>query len=330
MFNSMHWRRLTVLLISAALALVTQLSHAQADWPKRPVTIVVGFSAGGTTDIIARLLGKELSKAWGQSVIVDNRPGAGGNIAAGLTAKAKPDGYTLFMASNGPLAANSSLYKSLPFDSQKDFSPITLVAEVPNILVVNPRVMPVSSFKEFIALTKAHSGKYFYGSTGYGTASHLAAELLKIESRTDVTHVPYKGAVAINDLLGGESVQFMFATIPSIIQHVRSGKLRALAVTSRKRSSSAPDVPTIAESGFPGFEASAWFGLVGPAGMPPELTHKIQGDIARVLKNKDIHDKFVALGADPLSSTPEQFTDYIRSETKKWAKVIKLSGATIE
>jgi tripartite-type tricarboxylate transporter receptor subunit TctC len=330
MFKSMHRRRVTVLLISAALALVTQISHAQTDWPKRPVTIVVGFSAGGTTDIIARLLGQELSKTWGQPVIVDNRPGAGGNIAAGLTARAKPDGYTLFMGSNGPLAANSSLFKSLPFDSLKDFSPISMVADVPNMLIVNPRVMPVSSFKEFIALTKANPGKYFFGSTGHGTASHLSAELLKMESGIDVTHVPYKGAVALNDLLGGESVQFMFATIPSVIQHVRSGKLRAIAVTSRQRSSTAPDVPTIAESGFPGFEASAWFGLVGPAGMSRELTHKIQEDIGGILKRKVIHDKFIAQGADPRNLTPEQFADYMRSETKKWAKVIKLSGATLE
>jgi tripartite-type tricarboxylate transporter receptor subunit TctC len=198
------------------------------------------------------------------------------------------------------------------------------------MLVLNPRAVPAASFKEFMALIKANPGKYFYASTGSGTASHLSAELLRTQASIEITHVPYKGAVALNDVLTGESVHFMFATIPSAIQHVRNGRLRALAVTSLKRSAGLPDVPTIAESGFPGFDASSWFGLVGPANMPRELTNKIQGDIARILKTKEMHDRFVLQGADPVGSTPEQFGEYMRSETKKWAKIVKLSGATAQ
>jgi tripartite-type tricarboxylate transporter receptor subunit TctC len=330
MEGSSFIRRLAMSLIGMVLALSAHGSHAADEWPNRPVTIVVGFSAGGTTDIIARLLGQELTRMWGQSIIVENRPGAGGNIGGSIVAKAKPDGYTLFMGSTGPLSVNHSLYKSMPFDPLKDFTPITLVADVPNMLVVNPSVMPVSSFKEFLALVKANPGKYFYASTGSGTASHLAGELLKAEAGIEITHVPYKGAVALNDILAGQSVHFMFATIPSAIQHVRSGKLRALAVSSRKRSAGVPELPTVAESGFPGFDASSWFGLVGPANMPPEIVNKIQRDIAHVLETKAMHDKFVAQGADPVGSTPAQFGEYMRSESVKWAKIIKASGATPE
>jgi tripartite-type tricarboxylate transporter receptor subunit TctC len=330
MEGSSFIRRLAMSLIGMVLALSAHGSHAADEWPNRPVTIVVGFSAGGTTDIIARLLGQELTRMWGQSIIVENRPGAGGNIGGSIVAKAKPDGYTLFMGSTGPLSGNHSLYKSMPFDPLKDFTPITLVADVPNMLVVNPSVMPVSSFKEFLALVKANPGKYFYASTGSGTASHLAGELLKAEAGIEITHVPYKGAVALNDILAGQSVHFMFATIPSAIQHVRSGKLRALAVSSRKRSAGVPELPTVAESGFPGFDASSWFGLVGPANMPPEIVNKIQRDIAHVLETKAMHDKFVAQGADPVGSTPAQFGEYMRSESVKWAKIIKASGATPE
>jgi tripartite-type tricarboxylate transporter receptor subunit TctC len=329
MLKRTYMRRFALPCAALALTFASALSHAQTAWPTRPVTMVVGFSAGGTTDIIARLLGQELSKLWGQPVVVDNRPGAGGNIAGRMVATAKPDGYTLFMGSNSPLAANNALYKPMPFDNLKDFTPITLVADVPNMLVVNPKAMPVSSVKEFLSLAKANPGKYFYASTGNGTASHLSAELLKVRSGIVVTHVPYKGATGLIDVLAGDSVHFMLATIPSVIQQVRSGKLRALAVTGAKRSPSAPDLPTIAESGFPGFEANAWFGLVGPAGIPREVVNKIQVDIARILNNKAMHDKFLAQGADPVGSTPEQFAAYMRSETTKWAEVIKLAGATI-
>nr|WP_314623124.1 tripartite tricarboxylate transporter substrate binding protein [uncultured Noviherbaspirillum sp.] len=324
-------RKLAFPFVGIALTLFAQQAPAQdQDWPKRPVSIIVGFSPGGTTDIIARMLGVELSKVWGQSVIVENRPGAGGNIAGAMVAKAAPDGYTLFMGSTGPLAVNTSLYKRMPFDHMKDFTPISLVADVPNMLVVNPKFMPAATFKDFMALLKANPGKYFYASTGSGTASHLATELLKHEAKVESTHVPYKGAVALNDLLGGDSVHFMFATIPSVVQHVRSGKLKALAVTSKKRSTGLPEVPTVAESGYANFDASSWFGLVGPAAMPKAISEKISADIARVMATPDMRAKFIEQGAEPVASTPAQFGDYMRSETAKWERVVKLSGASAE
>ena len=302
-------------------------AQAQTDWPKREVRIYVGFSAGGTTDIIARLIGSELSKMWGQPVIIENKPGATGNIATDQVAKSRPDGYTLLMGSVGPLAVNASMYAKMPYDNLKDLAPIALAAHVPNMLVLNPQAVPVKDFSEFVALVKAHPGKYFYASTGSGTSSHLSAELLKQQAGLDITHVPYKGAVALNDVLSGESVHFMFATIPSAIQLVRAGKLRALAVTSPARSAGVPEIPTVAESGYPGFDASSWFGLVGPAAMPRDIVNKISADMARVLKQPDMRDKFIRQGADPVGSTPEEFGQYMKDETAKWAKIVKASGA---
>lgn len=302
-------------------------AHAQSAWPAREVKIVIGFSAGGTTDIITRTLAPELTKLWGQAIVIENRTGAGGNIGAELVTKSKPDGYTLFMGSVGPLAVNASLYKAMPFDNLKDLAPISFVADVPNMLVYNPKTFAATNFKDFMSAVKAAPGKYFYGSTGSGTTSHLSGELLKAQTGIDITHVPYKGAVALNDVLAGESVHFMFATIPSAIQHVRAGKLRAVAVTSLKRSAGVPDVPTIAESGYPGFDASSWFGLTGPAGMPREVALKISADIARVLKAPEMRERFVQQGADPVGSTPEEFGTHMKNETAKWARLVKSSGA---
>jgi len=317
-------------LIAAVCTVAAQTAVAQADWPKREVRIFVGFSAGGSTDIVARLLAQELSKAWGQAVLVENRAGATGNIAAELVAKAKPDGYTLLMGSVGPLAINASLFKAMPFDNLKDFTPITLVTHVPNMLVVNPRALPVATFPDLIAAAKANPGKYFYASTGSGTSSHLSAELLKMQAGIDIVHVPYKGAVAVTDLLSGESVHLMFATVPSLINHVRAGKLRALAVTSTARSGTAPDLPTVAELGFPGFEASSWFALVGPAGVPRDIVLKISTEVARALKQPELREKLVPQGADPVGSTPEELAEYMRSETAKWAKVVQAVGAKVD
>ena len=300
---------------------------AQESYPSRPITIVIGFSAGGSTDIVARLLAEEMRKTWGVPVVIDNRPGAGGNIGAAMVSRAKPDGYTLLMGSVGPLAINASLYANMPYDNLADFTPICLVVHVPNMLVVNPKAMPVHSFAEFVALVKANPGKYFYASTGTGTSSHLSGELLKSMAGVDITHVPYKGAVALNDLLAGDQVHFMFATIPSVIEFVRAGKLTALAVTSKTRSAAAPNVPTVAESGFPGFEASSWFGLVGPAGLPRDNVAKLRAEVVRALAMPEIRDKLVQQGADPVGSTPEEFGAYMRAETAKWANVVKLSGA---
>ena len=314
-------------LFTLAAGLLAVPAAVAQQYPSRPVTIMIGFSAGGTTDIITRLISSDLSKAWGQPIVIENRPGAGGNIAAELVSKAKPDGHMLLMGSVGPLAINVSLYKSIGFDNLKDLAPISLVAHVPNMLVFSPRGLQLNTFQDFIALVKANPGKYFFASTGSGTTSHLSGELLKLQAGLNLTHVPYKGAVALNDVLAGESVHFMFATIPSAINHVRSGKLRALAVTSLKRSAGVPDVPTIAESGFPGFDASSWFGLVGPAGLPREIAAKISADIARILARPEMREKFVQQGADPVGSTQEEFGAYMRAETAKWAPLVKASGA---
>src|SRR5215471_18332931 len=313
--------------VSLVLALAVAGASAQGGYPNRQITLVVGFTAGGSTDIVTRLLAEEMHKAWGQPVVVDNKPGAAGNIGAALVAKAKADGYTLLVGSVGPLAINASLYSNMPYDNLKDFTPVTLVVHVPNMLVVNPAAMPVNSFAEFVALVKANPGKYFFASTGTGTSSHLSGELLKTMAGLDATHVPYKGAVALNDLLAGEQVHFMFATIPSVIEFVRAGRLRALAVTSRNRSAAVPQIPTVAESGFPEFEASSWFGLLGPAELPRDIVLKLQGETARALKIPELRDTLVQQGADPVASTPEEFAAYMRSETAKWAKVVRASGA---
>jgi len=310
----------------AVVALVPQPVSAQS-WPARQITIVVGFSAGGSTDIVARLIAEDLRKSLGQPVVVDTKPGAAGNIGAAYVAKAKPDGYTLFMGSVGPLAINGSLYKDMPYDNLKDFSPITLVVHVPNMLVVNPKVLPVNSFEEFIASAKANPGKYFFASTGSGTASHLSGELLRMMAGVEATHVPYKGVVALNDLLAGEHVHFMFATIPSVIQFVRAGRLRALAVTTKTRSAAAPDVPTVAELGYPEFEASNWFALLGPAHLPREVVTRMHAEVVRALRDPAIRDKLSHQGADPVGSTPEELAEYMRTETAKWAPVVKASGA---
>jgi tripartite-type tricarboxylate transporter receptor subunit TctC len=292
--------------------------------------VLIGFSPGGTTDIVTRLISADLSRAWGVPIIIENRPGAGGNIAGEMTARARPDGYSLMMGSVGPLAINASLYRSMPYDNLKDLTPISLVAHVPNMLVFAPRAIQAASFQEFVALLKANPGKYFYASTGNGTSSHLSGELLGLQAGLNITHVPYKGAVAVNDLLSGESVHFMFATIPSVINHVRSGRLRALAVTSARRSAGVPELPTVAESGFPGFDASSWFGLAGPASLPRDIAEKISAEVARALAQPGMREKFIQQGADPVGSTPQEFGDYMRAETAKWAQLVKASGATVD
>ena len=316
--------------VSLVLALGVAGASAQSGYPNHQITLVVGFTAGGSTDIVTRLIAEEMRKSWRQPVVVDNRPGAGGNIGAAMVAKARPDGYTLLVGSVGPLAINASLYASMPYDNLRDFTPISLIVHVPNMLVVNPAAMPVHSFAEFVALVKANPGKYFFASTGTGTSSHLSGELLKSMAGLEATHVPYKGAVALNDLLSGEQVHFMFATIPSVIEFVRAGRLRALAVTSKTRSAAVPEIPTVAESGFPEFEASSWFGLLGPAELPREIVLKLESEVLRALKVPELRAKLVQQGADPVGSTPEEFAAYMRDETAKWAKVVKASGATAQ
>jgi tripartite-type tricarboxylate transporter receptor subunit TctC len=331
MVQSKSLRKLLMPIAGLALAVSASLAQAQAEpnWPTKPVTITVGFTAGGTTDIVVRMLAPELHKIWGQPVIVDNRPGAGGNIGGAHVVKQKPDGYQLFMGSSGPLTSNPALYKNMPYDTLRDFEAVTLVADVPNMLIVNPRAMPVNTFEDFIKLVKANPNKYFYGSTGVGTAAHLSGELFAQATGAKITHVPYKGAAALNDLLAGDQLHFMFATIPSAIQHVRNGRLKALAVTTEKRAPGVPELPTVKEKGI-NFATGSWYGLVAPKGTPKPIVDKIARDVRKVLESKEIQEKLISQGATPVGSTPEEFTKFIKEELVRWAEVVRTSGATID
>jgi tripartite-type tricarboxylate transporter receptor subunit TctC len=316
------------MLLALALLLPGPLAAQTDAYPSRPIRIVVAFTAGGTTDIIARLVGKKMTDAWGQPVLIDNRPGAGGNLGSNIVAKAPPDGYTLLIGSVGPLAVNATLYPNMPYDNLKDFAPICLVAEVPNMLIVHPSV-PVHSVQDLIDLARAKPGTLNYGSTGNGTTGHLSGELLNEQAKIDLVHIPYRGATAVTDLLGGQ-IQLMFATIPSVIQHVRAGSLRAIAVTSSRRSAALPDIPTVAESGYPGFEASSWYGFVAPAGTPDPIIRKLHALIAGIVSTPDINDQLSSQGADPVGNTPEEFAQYMQRETEKWSKVVKASGIRLD
>ncbi|HSV16835.1 MAG TPA: tripartite tricarboxylate transporter substrate binding protein [Casimicrobiaceae bacterium] len=307
---------------------VAPLAGAQT-YPTRPVRLVVPFPAGGTTDILARAAAQKLSEAWGQQVIVDNRPGAGGNIGTELVARSAPDGYTLEMGTVGTHAINASLYSKLPYDHVKDFAPVILVAGVPNVLVIGPG-LPVNSVQELIAYAKANPGKLNFASSGSGTSIHLSGELFKTLTGVQMTHVPYKGsAPALSDLMGGQ-VQLMFDNLPSSLAFIKAGKLRALAVTSTVRAAALPDVPTMVEAGVPGFEASSWFGILAPAGTPRDIVMRINGEVAKWLASPDAREKLSAQGAIAAGGTPEDFARHIGSETTKWAKVVKESGAKVD
>lgn len=312
----------------ALFCLAASVAFAQG-YPSKPVRMVVPFPPGGTTDILARAVGQKLSEAWGQQVVIDNRPGAGGNIGTDIVAKAPADGYTLLMGTVGTHAINASLYAKLPFDPIKDFAPVALVASVPNVLVVNATI-PATSVKELIALAKSKPGQLNFASSGNGTSIHLSGELFKSMTGTSILHIPYKGSSpALADLIGGQT-NMMFDNLPSSMGHIKSGKLRALAVTSAKRSPALPDVPTIAEAGVAGYEASSWFGVLAPAGTPKEIVAKINADIVKALGVPEIKERLSSQGAEPVGNTPEQFAAYIGTELVKWAKVVKDSGAKIE
>ena len=301
---------------------------AQA-YPTKPVTIIVPFAAGGTTDILARIIGQALTAELGQSVVVDNRAGAGGNIGGQAAAKATPDGHTLFMGTVGTHAINASLYKKMPFDPVKDFAPLTRVANVPNLLVANPQ-QPFKTVPEMIAYAKANPGKINFGSPGNGASPHLSGELFNAMAKVELTHIPYKGsAPAVTDLLGNQ-IAIMFDNMPSAIQHVRSGKLVPLAVTTAKRSPELPNVPTIAEAGVPGYEATSWFGMFAPAGTPAPVLAKLNAAIVKVLAQPDVKKKINEQGAEVYSETPEQFAAFIQTESVKWGKVVKESGASLD
>jgi len=299
------------------------------DFPSKPVRFVVGFTPGGPSDILARALGQKLAERWSQQVVVDNRPGAGGNLAAEAVAKSSPDGYTWLLGNNSILATNQSLYRSLPYDPVRDFAPVALVAIQPNILVVHPSLR-VSSVEELIRFAKANPGKLNYASSGSGAAAHLAGELFKAMTGVELVHVPYKGAQpALTDVIAGQ-VQMMFATSASVIPYIKAGRLRALAVTTAQRSASVPELPTVAEAGVPGFEATTWHGVVVPAATPAAIVARLNEEINSALGEKDLKDRLTSLGAEISTGTPKQFTDYIAREIPKWAKVVKDSGAKPE
>ena len=327
-------RRAALALASCILGLAALPANSQGNWPTKPVRIVVPFAAGGTTDILARAVAPELSRAFGQQFIVDNRAGAGGNVGAEMVAKSPPDGYTLLMGTVGTHGINRALYDKLPFDPIRDFVPITLVAGVPNVMVMQTekaRTMGISNVADFIRYAKAHPGTLNMASSGNGTSIHLSGELFKSMSGIYMVHFPYRGSgPALLDMIGG-TMDVMFDNLPSSMPQIKAGKLKALAVTSAQRSSALPDVPTIEQAaGLKGFDASSWFGLLAPAGTSPDVVNRIQQEVSRSLNTPAIKEKMLSQGAIPSGNTPAEFARMIASEHKKWARVVKESGAKVD
>lgn len=321
------WTRRAALILAATLVFAP--AAKAADYPTRPIVLVVAFTPGGPSDVLARIVGKEMGETLGQPVVIENRPGAGGNIAADAVAHAAPDGYTLLMGNNSILATNEALYKKITYNPQKDFAPITLIGTQANILVVNNDV-PAKSLKELIVLAKAQPGKLNFASSGYGAAAHLSGELFKTQAQVDIVHVPYKGAApALQDVIAGHN-QLMFATAASVVSQIKGGKVRALAVTTIKRTAVLPDLVTMDEAGLKGFEASTWHGLVAPAGTPPDVLKKLHGAAVKALQNPGVQASLGRLGVDIVGGTPEEFGAYIKAEIPKWTAIVKASGATME
>ena len=318
-----------ILKLSLSILVLIFAATANAQpFPTKPIKIIVPFPAGGTVDFFARVISTKLSDALGQSVLVENRAGAGGNIAAEAVAKAAPDGYTLLMGSE-IIAINTSLYSKIGYDPVKDLAPITLVGTVPNILIVHPG-LPVNSVNELIALAKKTPGKISFASTGQGTSTHLSSELFKLMANVDMLHVPYKGGPpAIADLISGQ-VNMMFINMPTGISHVRSGKAKIIAVSSIKRVSQLPDVPTVDQAGVKGFETSAWSGLYAPAGTPADIINRLNVEVVKILKQPGVKEQLMAQGAEPVGDSPEEFSRFTLAEISKWAKIIKISGAKVD
>ena len=322
------------LIAGAGAALLPTALFAQAAWPNKPVRIVVPFAPAGTTDILARALAPELGRAFGQVFIIDNRPGAGGNLGADLVAKSAPDGYTLLMGTVGTHAINAALYPKMPFDPVRDFVPIVLVAGVPNVLVMNPakaEALKINSVADLIRYARAHPGELNMASSGNGTSIHLSGELFKSMTGTFMTHFPYRGSgPALLDLMGG-TMDLMFDNLPSALPQIKAGKLRALAVTSAARSAALPELPTIAEAGpVKGFDASSWFGLFAPAGTPADTVNRIQQETAKSFAVPAMKERLLSQGAIPGGQPPAAFAAFIAAETKKWAQVVKVSGAKVD
>jgi tripartite-type tricarboxylate transporter receptor subunit TctC len=317
----------------AVLVSVMTLACAANGWaqyyPAKPIRFYTPYPPGGTTDIMARLIGAKMYESWGQPVIIEAKPGAGGNIGTDYVAKSPPDGYTILMGASGPLAINASLFSKLPYDPVRDLAPVILAASVPLILVTHP-TLPVKNVKEFIALMKARPGQFNYASAGPGSPQHLTAEMFKFMAKVEMSHIPYKGSgPAIVDLIGGQ-IPFAFESMIPVLPHVKSGKLRALAVTSDKRSPVLPDTPTVAEGGVPGFESIAWYGVVAPAGTPKDIIAKLNTEMARILNLPDIKQRLIEMGSPPVAGTADQFGALIKSEIVKWGKVVKQANVSLE
>jgi tripartite-type tricarboxylate transporter receptor subunit TctC len=323
------FKKLAAFILGLAAAGAIPCGAPAAEYPNRPVTIVVAFTPGGPSDVLSRLIGKRLQEILHQPFIVENRPGAGGNIAAEQVKNAAPDGYTLLMGNNSILATNAALYKKLNYDAERDFLPISLVGTQANILVVNPNV-PANSMQELIALAKASPSALNFASSGHGAAAHLAGELFKTEAKINIVHVAYKGAApALQDVIAGH-VQMMFATAASVIGLIKQGKVRALAVSTPNRTALLPDLPTVDELGIKGFEATTWHGLVAPAGTPKEIIDALHIATTEALKDPATQKALIGLGVDIIGNTPKEFADYIKAEIPKWTAVVKASGAQID
>jgi tripartite-type tricarboxylate transporter receptor subunit TctC len=295
------------------------------DYPNKPILLVVPFAPGGSSDFLSRLIGAKLTEAWKQQVIVESRPGGAGNIAMEAVQRAKPDGYTLILGHVGTLAVNPAMFAKLPYEPVKGFAPVSMIATVPTLLVVNPN-LPVKNFKEFVELAKAKPGTIYYGSAGNGSSGHLAMEYLKQAAKIDLVHVPYKGTgPMVTDLLGG-STQATFTGATPLLPHIKQGKLRPLAVGSAKRITALPDLPTVAESGLKGFETSQWYGIMAPAGTPDAIVRKLSSEINRILKSPDVVERLAADGSVPHGTTPEEFAAFIQEEQKRWGQVVKTAN----
>ena len=312
----------------AALFLFSTMAFAQ-DYPVKAVRMIIPLPPGSTPDVVGRTLASRLSEAWKQPVVVENKPGAGGNIGTAEAARAAPDGYTLLISINGPIAVNKSLYASLPYDPEKDLKPISLLASGAQALAVHPSV-PANDVKQFIEHLRRNPDKLSYGSVGSGSASHLTMELLKSQAQVAIVHVPYKGfPPVVQDLLAGQ-IHATFAIVPAVLGQIKAGKLKGLAVTSAKRSSLAPDIPTLAEQGFPQFDATAWIGLLAPAGLPAGIADKLAGETQRIMRLPEVRQALVSQGFEVVGGTPDEFAAFIRAETDKWSRIVKLTGARAE
>jgi tripartite-type tricarboxylate transporter receptor subunit TctC len=321
--------RKSLAVLVPALLLLSMPAGRAADYPTRPVTVVVAFTPGGPSDVLARILGRKLEQILGQPFVIENRSGAGGNVAAEAVAHAAPDGYTLLNGNNSILATNAALYKKVNFDPVADFAPVGLIGSQANILVVNPG-LPVQSMAELVALAKSRPGKLSYASSGHGAAAHLAGELFKVAAQIDIVHVPYKGAApALQDLIAGH-VQMMFATAASVVPHIRDGKVRALAVTTPRRTAVLPDVATVDELGIKGFDATTWHGLVAPARVPKDVVAALNRALAAALADPGVRKSLGDLGVDIIGGSPEDFAAYIKAEIPKWTAIVQASGARLD